>query len=237
MVGQVAISMPCDQPNPKITSVKPACGDNANSNPPPGPYSIRIQGRGFIPGAAQIVFDVTGSPEAAGYDHRRDEWQAGRDDQPVGTVAECLPLVRGAIECIRVLYQIPFDFTVPCSPNLTPTLTITPGTAAPGFVVQVTGTGFPAGKAVELFWSDGIGAGAPIEVTADADGSFMARQVLIFPHDFAGLRDMTAGTTANHKAFPDATATLLVGFGQGSPPSLTIFGGSPTDQPPIILRR
>ena len=122
---------------------------------------------------------------------------------------------------------------MPCTATL---LTVTPVLRAPGFVVMAHGSGFPAGKQIELQWSYGIGAAHPIEVTVGADGSF-DQQVLIFPHDFAGERQLTAGTAANPNAFPGAEATLLVGVGQGSPPAYTIFGGDPSDQPPIILRR
>ena len=74
------------------------------------------------------------------------------------------------------------------------------------------------------------------KVTTAADGSF-ARQILIFAHDFVGARDITAGTPTNANAFPDASASLFVDTGQGMPPALDVFGGSPSDQPPIILRR
>ena len=73
-------------------------------------------------------------------------------------------------------------------------------------------------------------------MTAEDDGTF-TRQVLIFPHDFAGPRQMTAGTDTNASAYPSATADLFVGAGQGLPPSITIVGGNPSGQPPLVLRR
>jgi len=125
------------------------------------------------------------------------------------------------------------NFSVPCTATL---LTISPTSASPGFVVTVHGSGFPAGKQIDLQWSFGIGAARPIEVTVGTDGSF-DQQVLIFAHDFAGERDLTAGIPGNPTAFPGAQATFLVSAGQGSPPSYSVFGGDPSDQPPIILRR
>lgn len=236
LVGQISFGMPCNPPNPRITAVKPNCGPDVNSQPPPGTYQIQILGRGFIPGAAQIVFDATGAPEPAVPAVVGDD---GRLDATITPPARPPNTYHSYVEqsdALRVLYQVPFDFTVPCSTTTSPTLTISPLTVSPGFVVTVHGQGFEPGATVDLFWSAGIGANRPIEVVAGTDGSF-DRQVLIFAHDFEGPRDMSAGTPANPQAFPDATAGLLVTTGPGLPPSLNVFGGSPSDQPPIILRR
>jgi hypothetical protein len=236
VVGQLTFPMPCNQFNPRITAVKPNCGPDANSQPPPpANYSIEVIGRGFIPGAATVSFDTAGTVETFAT-HVDD---SGRLDAQINPTVRVTGVYDGSVQqsdALRSFDPVPFTFTVPCPTTTTPTLTVTPGTATPGFVVEVHGEGFQAGATVDLFWSQGIDAARPIEVTADADGMF-DQQVLIFAHDFEGDRQMTAGTPTNPNAFPTATASLLVAAGAGLPPAFNVFGGSPSDQPPIILRR
>ncbi len=223
-------NVPCAAPSARITAVKPNCGDDVNVNP--GQYSIEVIGRGFIPGFVQLIFDVDGTAEQFSTTANAN----GRIDATITPAAHPAGAYRIAAQqadANSLLDQTFASFGVPCTATL---LTIAPGAAAPGFVVMVHGSGFPAGKQIELQWSYGIGAGRPIDVTVGADGTF-DHQVVIFAHDFEGLRDMTAGTQANPNAFPGAEATLLVSAGQGSPLAYTIFGGDPSDQPPIILRR
>jgi len=222
--------VPCVVPSPKITSIKPKCGDDATINP--APYSIEVIGRGFIPGFVQIIFDVDGSQEPFTATANTN----GRFDATINPAARPAGAYRIAAQqadANRTLSQAFANFAVPCTATL---LTVTPTNVSPGLVVTVHGSGFPAGKRIELHWSYGIGASQPIGVTVSADGSF-DRQVLIFAHDFAGQRELSAATAGNPNAFPGAQTTLLVSAGQGSPPSYSVFGGAPSDQPPIILRR
>ncbi|HEY7023486.1 MAG TPA: hypothetical protein VH371_00850 [Candidatus Limnocylindrales bacterium] len=223
-------NMPCAPPSAKITAVKPNCGDDVNVNP--APYSVEVVGRGFIPGFVQLVFDFDGAQELFSTTANGN----GRFDAtitPTARPAGSYRIAAQQADANAMLDQAFASFGVPCSETL---LIVTPNSTSPGFVVTVHGTGFPANKPVELRWSYGIGAAQPIEVTADATGSF-DRQVLIFAHDFVGERQVTAGMPGSPNAFPGAEATLLVEAGQGSPPSYPIFGGDPSDQPPIILRR
>ncbi|HEY5520519.1 MAG TPA: hypothetical protein VIK08_07670 [Candidatus Limnocylindrales bacterium] len=223
-------NVPCSAPSPKITTVKPNCGDDVGVNPQP--YSIEVVGRGYIPGFVQLIFDVGGTAEQFSTTANAN----GRFDATIAPAAKPAGAYRIAAQqadANHLLSQAFANFSVPCTATL---LTVTPNSASPGFVVTVHGSGFPAGKQIELHWSFGIAAAQPIDVTVGADGSF-DRQVLIFAHDFSGERELTAGTSANPTAFPGAQATLLVSAGQGSPPSYSIFGGDPSDQPPIILRR
>lgn len=223
-------NVPCAPPSAKITAVKPNCGDDVNVNP--APYSIEVVGRGFIPGFVQLIFDFDGTQELFSTTANAN----GRFDATITPTARSAGSYRIAAQqadANSMLDQVFASFGVPCTATL---LTVTPDDTSPGFVVAVHGTGFPASRTIELRWSYGIGAAQPIEVTTDATGSF-DRQILIFAHDFTGERQVTAGLQGNANAFPGAQATLLVEAGQGSPPSYPIFGGDPSDQPPIILRR
>jgi hypothetical protein len=223
-------SVPCAPPSAKITALKPNCGDDVNVNPQP--YSVEVVGRGFIPGFVQLVFDFDGTQELFSTSANAN----GRFDAkitPTARPAGAYRIAAQQADANALLDQVFASFGVPCTQTL---LVVTPNSTSPGFVVTVHGSGFPVNKPVELRWSYGIGAAQPIEVTADATGSF-DRQVLIFAHDFIGERQVTAGMPGSTNVFPGAEATLLVEAGQGSPPSYPIFGGDPSDQPPIILRR
>ena len=223
-------NVPCNPPTAKISSVKPNCGDDVAVNP--APYSIEIVGRGFIPGFVQLIFDANGTPEPFSTTANAN----GRFDATITPNARAAGGYRIAAQqadANKLLDQVFASFAVPCTATL---LTITPGSTSPGYVVTVHGSGFPAGRQIALRWSYGIGSARPINVSVGPDGSF-DRQVLIFAHDFSGERELSAGTQANPNAFPGAQAPLLVSAGQGSPPAYSIFGGDPSDQPPIILRR
>ena len=229
----VQFLVPCSAPNPVITSVKRSCGDDASVNPQP--YSFVVSGKGFIPGIVEILFAGDPTPTLAATDgNGRFQQSVTTAARPTGTYSITVSQVD--VSNVQLDTTTPHKFTVPCSSTAAPTLTITPSSASPGFVVTVTGANFGSGTTVDLVWDYGIDAGQPIQVVAGPDGSF-ERQVLIFAHDFAGQREMTAGTPANPDAFPDASAGLLVTAGQGSPPSYAAPGGGSADPGSIILRR
>jgi hypothetical protein len=223
-------TVPCTAPSPTLAP-DPSCGDELPGQPQA--YAIDLRGRGFIPGLVQITFDPDGSPEqfsafASGANGKFDTIIT-----PNGRTAGTYRIEARQADANGPLDDVSFDtFLVPC--GAPPMLVINPGSASPGFVVEVQGTGFPPGSTVELQWNYGIGAGRPIEVVVGDDGTF-DRQVLIFPHDFTGLRQMTAGTAADPAAFPSAQADLLVTAGQGSPPAFQVFGNG--EQAPIVIRR
>jgi hypothetical protein len=102
-------------------------------------------------------------------------------------------------------------------------------------VVTVEGANFRPGAQVSLRWDRGIGSTRTIDVVADADGAF-SRQVLIFPHDFLGVRQLLVASTDDQFA-TDITAEFLVVAGRGSPPAFVVGGRSPDLPGQIVIRR
>lgn len=226
-------TVPCAPSSPTLNA-RPNCDVEAPGQPQA--YSIRLVGRRFIPGFVEIIFDADGTQEGFSASANQAEGRFETIITPSGRPAGTYRIIAQQRDANQTLSLASFDaFIVPCD-TTTPTLTISPPATSPGFVVQVMGTGFPAGSTVNLSWSLGIGAGRPIEVVVGDDGRFV-RQVLLFAHDFTGLREMTAGTPANPQAFDEARASLLVAPGQGSPPGYSIFDAGPTDRNPIVIRR
>ncbi len=225
-------SVPCVPPSPTLQP-DPTCADALPGQPQA--YSIQLRGRGFIPGFVQIIFDPDGTPETFSAFASGPNGKLATTITPIGRAAGTYRIEARQDDANGPLDDVSFDtFLVPCTAPVTPMLVIDPGSASPGFVVEVQGMDFPPGSTVELQWSYGIGAARPIEVVAGDDGSF-DQQVLIFAHDFTGLREMTAGTADDPAAYPSAQASLLVAPGTGSPPAYDVFGGGETA--PIVSRR
>ena len=93
-------------------------------------------------------------------------------------------------------------------PTATPALRLSPGVGPDGFVAAASGSGFPAGAAVSLFWSPGLGVQT---AHVGADGTFHVG-VLILPRDAVGRRSLRA------VGFPSASASFLVVAGSAGPP-------------------
>jgi len=100
------------------------------------------------------------------------------------------------------------------------TLVLDSAIARPGLVVNVTGSGFPAGAQVRLHWSRGISEDLPV-ITADATGAF-SQAVLVFHNDLLGERDLVA-EPAGGTGFPAVKAPLLVTEPPMGPPSFGIL--------------
>lgn len=189
-------------------------------------YSIRVRGRGFYPGAVELTFDQKGTPETQSATVGED---GTFDGQLIGSGRErgeyiVLARQRDARSTVLRATRV---FTVPC---VEPTLTIEPLSGPAGYATVVTGTDFPPGTSVSLTWDRGITAATPMEVTADATGSF-EMSIFLLPHDVPGPRVLTAGTPADPTAFPGVTADYLVVAGSGQPP------GVPGDPGTVIFRR
>ena len=83
-----------------------------------------------------------------------------------------------------------------------PTLACSPCLGPAGFVTQLSGAGFPAGAAVTLRWSPGLGEKV---VSADAAGAF-STQMLVMPRDTLGPRQAVGDAGGGLSA----TAAFLV---------------------------
>jgi hypothetical protein len=92
---------------------------------------------------------------------------------------------------------------------------IKPPVGTPGMVAIVTGTGFPPNTQVTLKWSKGITGKMPPIVT-DASGGFRV-QMLVFPNDVVGIRDLVAAP-ATGGSFPPFGTSFLVNERPSEPP-------------------
>jgi hypothetical protein len=232
---ELAFRVPCKPPKPTLRR-DPVCGPESPGAA--GAYSIQLTLGGYIPGFVELIFDATGTPETFS-GTVLDNGTLVTTIDPTGRAAGTYRITarQRDREQGTALAERSVTFTVPCAPTTTPSIRLDPPNSAPGFVIFVVGSDFPQNAAVTLRWDHGIGASRPITVQPDATGAFRA-QVLIFPHDFAGLRTLQAGTDADPAAFPTATATFLVVAGQGSPPSFGAFDPfGTTGVTPIISRR
>lgn len=230
--GSATFRSPCRAPRPSLT-IDPSCGRDAPGEP--AAYEIDVAGKGFVPGYAEVIFDEAGTKETFKTFAIGDR-TITTTIRPTGRSPGDYLVVARQQDLNGVLAEATATFTVTCAEPTKPVLTITPSTAPPGFVVRVVGAGFPKDSTIFLRWSDGIGAATPIQVPTDPDGGF-DRQVLIFKHDFLGLRTMTAATSADGEAIPDVSADLLVGLGRGLPPVFNVFGVNPGEPQQIVNRR
>jgi hypothetical protein len=106
-------------------------------------------------------------------------------------------------------------YLIPCVKGA---LVLKPTVGPPGTVVMVTGTGFPAGAAVKLAWSDGIKLVAATIIVGASQG--FTTEVLIYPHDQLGPRRMSAApdlAVTKAPIFNIATANFLVVPGTEQP--------------------
>lgn len=119
---------------------------------------------------------------------------------------------------------------LPCGTRV-PTLIVTPPTGSPGQVVRISGFNLRPNVGLSLRWSRGIGSSRTIDVTTDEDGIF-ERQVLLFHHDFTGVRTVTVESSDDPLAV-GAMVTFVVAPGSGSPPGFSEVGPG---FPPLIFR-
>lgn len=233
VTSSVDFRAPCTPPKPTLQR-DPVCGRDAPGEP--GAYSIQLRLTGYIPGFVELIFDADGTPEPQTA-FVGDNGRLTATITASGRAAGRYRVQARQQDGRKVLADKSVTFTVPCPTTRTPALEIQPTSGAPGFVAFVDGTDFPPGTVITLRWDRGIGARLGITVQADATGAFH-EQVLIFSHDFAGVRQMTAGSETDPTAFPTASARFLVVAGQGSPPVLSLVDPFATGPgPPIVFRR
>ena len=101
------------------------------------------------------------------------------------------------------IITIPPTVAIPPTVSGQPALACSPCLGPPGFVTQLTGSGFPAGATVTLRWAPGLGDKV---VVADAAGAF-STQMLVMPGDTLGPRQASGEVAGGG---PKATTPFLV---------------------------
>jgi hypothetical protein len=224
--GRVALAQP---PPAVITlSVTPACSPGLTA------FAIAVEGESFNPFTAVLVtFDAAagGRPESfdrnpdgsllttdgfgtfqvvihptlrpeGGYLVRADDFREG-EATATGTI-RCTPPV-----------------TPPPPPVFHPQLAFHPAVTRRGFIVKLTGTGFPPNAAVHLDWGDLRGRSVVPTISADKDGAFTVAKFLVFEETRFGT-DRVQATPASGSAFAAVNARLLVVPGTVQPPSFKV---------------
>jgi hypothetical protein len=219
------LTVPC-----QTLTVDPACKEAADGRA--GAYAITAKGLGFDPGPVDLVFDPNGVAPA--------RTQAQADSS--GAFAKPLLLtgkpdgVYDLVASQKTLYglysQATAQLLVPCGAAI---LRVTPTTGPPGFVPTVEGFGFPANTDLTLKWDFGISAGQTVPVKTDGLGNF-SRQMLIFQHDFLGLRHVTVQQPTDPEAFTTKIATYLVAAAAFQPPFSADEGIIAAPEPVIMQR-
>lgn len=184
---------------------------------------ITVRGAGFQP---RLRVPISFEPPAGG------KPDASASPGPDGTFAIAVPVpsrppgnytvvatqdVNSALAVGQLTARAPF--LIPC---IKAALVLKPTVGPPGTVVMVTGNGFPAGAAVKLVWSDGIKLVAATIIVGASQG--FTTEVLIFPHDQLGRRQMSAApdlTVTTAPIFNIATADFLVVPGTEQPKDFT----------------
>jgi hypothetical protein len=232
--GSATFVSPCSIRQPRV-SVDPPCAERQEGD---GTYDLTITGRRFIKGYFEIAFDPAGTnqvfpwytDENGGFNHAITVTATKRGSYAVHV---------GQADANGELDFGDANFAITCGDAPPPSLTITPASATPGFVILVVGENLPTSTDLYLHWDRGIGRSTPIKVTTDGSGTF-EKQILVFRHDFLGPRTMTIGSTIDPldpQPIPDVSATLLVVAGNGTPPAYDLFGGNSAPVEPIINRR
>lgn len=211
-LAEAPFRVPCEEVRPNLRPLQPECLPLAPGSP--AVADLRVRGRGFYPGAVEVLFGAQGARDTA--------TGLVADD---GTFDVTFPVTgrepgtyqaQGRQRDTRgtVVARAFRDLVVPC---IDPVLTILPRSGPTGYATIVTGTGFPLDTTVTLTWDRGLTARRPIVVTTDATGAFRVG-VFVLPHDIEGPRLLTAGTPDDPDAFPGVTASYLVVPGSGQPP-------------------
>jgi hypothetical protein len=195
-------------------------------------FTVRVQGTDFNPFTAVLVtFDAAAGGRPEGFDATTDGF--GRfaltfqpQQRPAGAY-----LVRADDFRER---EATATATVDCGPGPTPTPTPTPtpqvfnptlafhpAITRRGFVVALSGAGFPPGAKVHLDWGDLRGRTVVTQLTADGGGAIAVNTFLVFGETPFGT-DRVLATPVDPNAFTPATAPLLVVPGTVEPPGFRV---------------
>jgi hypothetical protein len=223
--ANTTLTIPCE-----TVTISPTCASPADGLA--GAYAITASGLGFDPGPVDLVFDPTGLTATA------TQVQAdgtGTFTAPLtltGKPPGVYDLVASQQSSYGLVTQASAQLLVPCGAVV---MRITPGTGPRGFVPTVEGFGFPPNTTLTLKWDIGIGTSQTFSVVTDELGNF-SRQMVIYQHDFLGLRHVTVQEPTNPLAYTDLTAPYLVAAAPIQPPFSSDDTGSPPPSPVIFQR-
>jgi hypothetical protein len=206
--------------SPAAIAVTVSCSSTANV------FSLRVQGADFDPFTAVLVtFDAAagGTPES--FDTSTDGF--GRFDttiqpaaRPAGTYVVRADDFREREATLGVAISCPGQAPPNRQPPpqvFNPTLSFHPGVTRRGFIVALSGTGFPPNQPVHLAWGDLFGRNIVSSVTADGSGSVSVARVLVFEETVVGTAHVVA-TPGGTDTFGAVAAPLLVVPGTVEPP-------------------
>lgn len=223
--ASAALTVPC-----LTLTISPTCASPADGQP--GAYGITAAGLGFDPGPVDLVFDPVGLTPARSQAQADTTGSFSTTLLLDGKSPGVYDLVATQLTSYGLLDQVSAPLLVPCGAVV---LRMTPTSGPRGFVPAVEGFGFPPLTTLTLHWDVGITAGQPVTVQTDEFGYFR-QQVLIFQHDFLGLRHVTVQQPDNPLAYTDMDVPYLVAAAPLQPP----FSDDETFEPPsdpVILQR
>ena len=202
-VGQAPYPAYFQVPCPTL-SIKPPCASIGNP--------IEITGTGFAPRFPIHLIFVPGAvtlPDVPG----------GTGNFQISVAVPNLPPANYQLEANQPT-DIPSQtrtatasIQVPC---FNPVLKLDPEVGPPGIVTTAMGTGFPPGAKVDFAWTVGVLPPGVATVVTTATGTFTF-EILIFPHDTIGARQLVASRDPTSPNFASAMADFLVVEGSVQP--------------------
>ena len=205
--------------SPAAITLHPDCGPAGAA---PQRYSITIDGTNFNP-ILNIVVTFDAGPGGHPESFKASTDGFGHFNTSITPNERAADTYQVRADDLRER-EATAAFTVPCNtppppPRCTASITLSPSLAAPGYITQLTGTGFTGISKVTVAWDHGIGTIAPIPVT---NGGFTSA-VLILPHDLPGPRTLTVDSSSSPSAnLSCASAKFLVLPGSMQPQDFVV---------------
>jgi len=224
--ASATLTVPC-----ATVTINPTCAAPADGKP--AAYVVTASGSGFDPGLVDLVFDPAGLAPVS-TQALADSFGAFTATLTLdGRAQGVYDLVASQSNSDGLLDQSITQFLVPCDLAI---IRITPPTGPRGFVPVIEGFGFKPLATLTLQWDFGIGANQPVTVQTDEGGYFRC-ELLVYQHDYLGLRHVTVVDPTNPAAYTDRAQPYLVAAAAIQPPfsSDETTAGNPLD--PVILQR
>jgi hypothetical protein len=224
--ASATLTVPCATVTLSPPCVAPADGKAAA-------YQVTATGVGFGPGPVDLVFDPTSlapvTTQALADAFGSFTAPMTLDGKPPGIY----DLVASQTSSYGLLDQSIAQLLVPCDLAI---IRITPSTGPRGFVPVVEGFGFKPLTSLVLQWDLGIGAHQPTTVLTDEFGYFRS-ELVVFQHDFLGLRHVTVTDPTNPEAYTDLLQPYLVAAAAIQPPFSADEPSAGSAPDPVIFQR